>query len=247
MERYLRQIILPEIGEIGQRKITQTSVLIVGVGGLGSAVTTYLCAAGIGRIGLADADTVSLSNLQRQVLYNEQEIGKSKTEMAKHHLSQLNSTIQIDTYPVFLDKKNIKSIVNQYDIIVDASDNFPCRFLINDACVQLGKPFVYGAISNLQGQLSVFNVDNNSATYQCLFPDEATLLALPRKTIPVLGILPGVIGCMQAGEVLKWAVGYGKLLKNTLCCLNLSDNTTAHFAVAPTEEGRKMSLQTILG
>ncbi len=167
MERYNRQIILPELGEEGQQRIQRAKVLIVGVGGLGSPVALYLTGAGVGIIGLMDDDVVSISNLQRQILYSEAEVGMPKAIQAKKRLEALNSSIQINAYPNRLTTENAAGIISQYDIVVDGCDNFATRYLINDTCVQLGKIYVYGAIRAFDGQVSVFNyqADRTIATF----------------------------------------------------------------------------------
>ena len=179
MERYSRQIMLPEIGNEGQKKLSEASVLLVGVGGLGSPISLYLTGAGIGRIGLIDADVVSESNLQRQVLYTEQEIGLPKVECAKRRLHALSRNIQIDTYQEFFSEKNAMSLVKKYDLVIDGCDNFATRYLINDCCVATGKPYIYGTIGEFFGQASVFNYQGGM-TYRDLYPDEQELTSKPR-------------------------------------------------------------------
>lgn len=178
MERYNRQIILPELGEEGQQHIQRAKVLIVGVGGLGSPVALYLTGAGVGTIGLMDDDVVSISNLQRQILYSEAEVGMPKAIQAKKRLEALNSSIQINAYPNRLTTENAAGIISQYDIVVDGCDNFATRYLINDTCVQLGKIYVYGAIRAFDGQVSVFNYQGGP-DYRHFFPDEDEMLSMP--------------------------------------------------------------------
>ena len=178
MERYNRQIILPELGEEGQQRIQRAKVLIVGVGGLGSPVALYLTGAGVGIIGLMDDDVVSISNLQRQILYSEAEVGMPKAIQAKKRLEALNSSIQINAYPNRLTTENAAGIISQYDIVVDGCDNFATRYLINDTCVQLGKIYVYGAIRAFDGQVSVFNYQGGP-DYRHFFPDEDEMLSMP--------------------------------------------------------------------
>ena len=172
MERYNRQIILPELGESGQEKLKNAKVLIVGVGGLGSPIALYLTGAGVGNIGLIDDDVVSESNLQRQVLYSETEIGLPKAVQAQKRLNALNSQIKIDAYNTRLTKDNAEEIIGKYDIVVDGCDNFNTRYIINDTCVKLGKTYVYGAIRAFDGQVSVFNYQGGK-NYRDLFPDES--------------------------------------------------------------------------
>lgn len=220
MERYNRQIILPELGKEGQQRLQHAKVLIVGVGGLGSPAALYLAGAGVGTIGLADDDVVSISNLQRQVLYNESEIGRSKAFQAKKHLEVLNSEIEIKAYPFRLTEENAEELIGQYDIVVDGCDNFATRYLINDTCVKLGKIYVYGAIRAFDGQVSVFNY-RGGPDYRHFFPDEEEMLSMPHPPKGVLGVTPGIIGCVEAAEVLKIISGYGEVLSGKLWMIDL--------------------------
>jgi adenylyltransferase/sulfurtransferase len=214
---------LSEIGEGGQQKIRQSSVLVVGVGGLGSAVCPYLVAAGIGKLLVVDADTVSMDNLQRQVLYRENQVGKSKAMEAKNSLQGLNSDVEIIALYDYFSSKNAVELVKKADIIIDACDNFKTRYLINDVCVNLGKPFIYGAISEFCGQLAVFNY-NKGSTYRCLFPDEAEMIASQKDVVGVLGVLPAIVGSLQANEAIKLITHYGEPLTNKLFTINLKTN-----------------------
>ncbi|MDW8380527.1 MAG: molybdopterin-synthase adenylyltransferase MoeB [Verrucomicrobiota bacterium] len=217
VQRYARHLILPEIGQLGQRKIRQARVLCVGAGGLGSPVLLYLAAAGVGRLGIVDHDRVDVSNLQRQVLHTTPDAGRLKTESAAARLRALNPDVEVVEHPVRLSRVNVVEILTAYDIVVDGSDNFPTRYLINDACVLLNKPNVYGAIYRFEGQASLFAPHMGGPCYRCLYPEPP-----PRGTVPscteagVLGVLPGVIGCIQATEVLKWIVGMGTSLLGRL-------------------------------
>lgn len=230
MERYNRQIILPELGEAGQERLRQAKVLIVGVGGLGSPIALYLTGAGIGTIGLVDDDVVSVSNLQRQVLYSEPEVGLPKALQAKKRLETLNSTIQINAYPIRLDRNNAENIISQYDIVVDGCDNFSTRYLINDTCVKLGKVYVYGAIRAFDGQVSVFNYQGGMS-YRDLFPDEEEMLSMPAPPKGVLGVTPGVVGSVEAAEVLKIIGGYGEVLNGKLWMIDLKTMETNIIAL----------------
>ena len=225
MERYKRQTILPEIGETGQQKIGQTSVLVVGVGGLGSVVCSYLVAAGIGKLILIDADTVSVDNLQRQILYREPQVGLSKALEAKKSLENLNSQVEIMAYHEYFDEKNALTIAKDVDIVIDATDNYKTRYLINDICVALDKPFIYGAIAEYCGQLAVFNY-KQGATYRCLYPDEQEMIASQKQIVGVMGVIPGIIGCMQANEAFKLITGYGNLLNDILFQIDIRTNQT---------------------
>lgn len=218
--RYDRQILLPEIGKEGQAKLKKASVLLVGVGGLGSPIALYLTAAGIGRLGIIDNDTVSLTNLQRQVLYTEAEVGQCKVDCAKQHLSALNSEITIDTYPYLLTQANAKEVVGSYDIVVDGCDNFATRYLINDTCIKLNKPYVYGAICGLYGQVSLFNHISRK-NYRDLYPNEDEILSMPPLSKGVVGVTPAIIGSIEATEVLKFICGFGELLDGKLWTFDL--------------------------
>ncbi|MFD0798602.1 ThiF family adenylyltransferase [Maribacter chungangensis] len=220
IERYTRQTALSEFGTEGQVKLRNAKVLVVGAGGLGVPVLSYLNAMGIGVLGIVDADVVSVSNLHRQVLYTEDSVGKKKVEVAKAQLQRQNSETQIILYPTFLTTSNALDIIGGYDIVVDATDNFPTRYLINDACVIQKKPFVYGALHGFEGQVSVFNFQNGP-TYRCLFPTMPKPDEVPDcNENGVLGILPGIIGNFQALETVKAICGLGEVLSGTLLLYN---------------------------
>lgn len=212
LERYNRHIILPQIGEGGQEELAAASVLVVGAGGLGAPILQYLVAAGIGRVGIMDADVVSLSNLQRQILYRENELHQPKVEKAKETLSALNSECLIDTYAYKLTEENAEAIISRYDIVVGATDNFASRLLIDKYSKALGKPFVHGSICEFSGQVSVFNY-KGGLSYTDLFPDQPEEGTLP---LGVMGVLPGVVGCLQAAEVIKIVLGIGDVLSGKL-------------------------------
>lgn len=221
LSRYHRHLILSEIGESGQRKLKSASVLVVGAGGLGCPVLQYLTAAGVGKIGIVDYDVVDESNLQRQVLFNVEDVGQSKSETAARKLILQNPFLEFVVYKKKLDKENALDIIREYDIVVDGSDNFPTRYLSNDACVMLGKPLVSGAIFKFEGQVSVFNLKdkngNPGPTYRCLFPEPPAPDEVPNcSEIGVLGVLPGMIGAMQANEVIKIITGIGEPLSGKL-------------------------------
>lgn len=223
--RYNRQILLDEIGEDGQLRLKQARVLIVGVGGLGSPIALYLTGAGVGTLGLIDDDTVSESNLQRQVLYSEPEIGLSKAEQAGKRLQALNSQVHIETYSERLTADNAEAIIGGYDLVVDGCDNFATRYLINDTCVRMGKVYIYGAIRAFDGQVSVFNYQGGP-DYRRLFPDEEEMYAMPHPPKGVLGVTPGLIGCAEANEALKIIVGYGEVLSGKLWQIDLKTMET---------------------
>jgi adenylyltransferase/sulfurtransferase len=242
MERYNRQIMLSAIGEGGQKKIRETSVLVIGAGGLGSAICPYLVAAGIGKLTVADADTVSVNNLQRQILYREIQVGKSKALEAQKSLQSLNSEVEIMGYYNSFNPENAATLVSEADIVVDATDNFKTRYLINDVCVGLNKPFVYGAICEFSGQVAVFNY-NQKSTYRCLFPDEKEMIASQKHVVGVFGILPGIIGCLQVNEVIKLITQCGDLLNDKLFCLNLQNNQTLIVDIPTSESNRERALK----
>lgn len=215
-ERYQKQTNLNGFGIEGQQKLNHAKVLVVGAGGLGVPVLTYLNAMGVGTLGIVDADVVSLSNLHRQVLYTEDMVGTSKVLAAKNQLLRQNSNTQIETYQTYLTADNALEIIKDYDIVVDATDNFPTRYLINDACVIENKPFVYGALHAFEGQVSVFNY-KGGPTYRCLFPTMPAADAVPNcNENGVLGILPGIIGNLQTLEVVKIIAEIGEVLSGVL-------------------------------
>lgn len=220
LRRYSRQTMLAEIGEEGQRRLIASSVLIVGLGGLGAAVATYLTGAGVGRIGLCDPDRVSLSNLQRQVLYTEQQIGMPKVEEAARRLGSQSSSTRFDLHPDGLTEENGETLAAGYDLLVDCTDNFATRYLIDDICHRLGKPWVYGSIGEFRGQVAVMN-HLNGRRYADLYPDREALCALPHKTAGVIGAVPGVIGAMEASEALKLLAGFGNPLDGKLFSIDL--------------------------
>ncbi|WP_100614767.1 HesA/MoeB/ThiF family protein [Confluentibacter citreus] len=220
MSRHNRHIILSEIGQLGQDKLTNAKVLVVGAGGLGCPILQYLAAAGIGTLGIIDFDVVEISNLQRQVLFGTSSLGKNKAEAAKTRLEDLNSEISVIAYAEKLTYQNALELFNNYDIIVDGSDNFETRYLVNDACIITNKPLVFGAIYKFEGQVSVFNYQNGPS-YRCLFPNPPQKDAVPNcSEIGVLGVLPGIIGSMQANEVIKIILGIGNVLSGKLLCYN---------------------------
>ena len=228
--RYDRQIILPEVGTSGQEKLQQAKVLIIGVGGLGSAILPYLVAAGIGEIGIIDDDTIDLTNLQRQVIYKSSAVRKSKVLEAATMALELNPSIKINAIPEKLDSKNAISLFGQYDIIVDATDNLNTKYLINDACCVTNKPFVYGSIYKFEGQVSVFNY-KNGPTYRCLFPEEKARVSNCNEA-GVMGISVGIIGMLQANEVLKMVLEIGEILSGKLLVYNMLNNEQQKFEFA---------------
>ena len=216
VERYSRHIILPEVGGEGQSKLLESKVLLVGAGGLGSPAAYYLAAAGIGNMGIIDFDTVDLSNLQRQIIHNTERIGMLKTESAKKTIEALNPDVNISLYNERLDSSNIMNLIEGYDYIVDGSDNFPTRYLVNDACVMRNKTLIHGSIYRFEGQVTVFK-PGDGPCYRCLYPEPPPPGMVPNcQEGGVLGVLAGVIGNLQVVEVLKLVLGIGKTLVGKL-------------------------------
>ncbi len=223
VQRYSRHLILPDVGMAGQRKLKAASVLLVGAGGLGSPLVLYLAAAGIGRIGIVEYDHVDASNLQRQVIYSVDDIGQSKVAIARERILGLNPDAQVDCYDEPLSSANALEIFAPYDLIIDGTDNFPTRYLVNDACVMLGKPNVYGSIFRFEGQLTLFAFDDGPC-YRCLFPNPPPPGAVPNCAEGgVLGVLPGIIGTMQATEAIKLIAGIGETMKNRLLLIDVAE------------------------
>ena len=218
--QYNRHLILSEIGEAGQLKLKQSKVLVIGAGGLGCPILQYLTAAGVGNIGIIDHDTIDQSNLQRQILYTHDDIGEYKAEVAANKLSRLNPFVNFEIFVQRLTSEIAVELFSKYDIIVDGSDNFPTRYLVNDASVLTNRPVVFGSIFKFEGQVSVFNY-NNGPTYRCLYPNAPKPNEVPNcSEIGVLGVLPGIIGSLQANEVLKMICGIGEVLSGKLLTYN---------------------------
>lgn len=225
--RYDRQLLLPEVGEEGQRKLRSASVLLVGVGGLGSPTALYLVGAGIGRLGLVDDDTVSTTNLHRQVLYGEDAVGKPKAAEAARRLSALNSETLLEPHALRLTKDNAAELVARYDMVVDGCDNFATRFLLDDVCRAQHKPYVYGAVRGFCGQASVFHAGAAPHhSYRELYPDEEATLAMPHPGKGIVGMTPGVVGSVLASQVVQLVCGFGEPLCGKLWTVDLRDMTT---------------------
>ncbi len=223
INRYSRHILLPEVGGLGQKKINEAKVFMVGAGGLGSPCGYYLAAAGVGRIGVADADEVDLSNLQRQILHSTEDVGRLKVKSAKETMEALNPDVEVVPYVERLTSDNILDIIKDYDVIIDGCDNFPTRYLVNDACVFLNKPLVSAAVFRFDGQLSTF-IPHQGPCYRCLYESPPPAGLVPScQEAGVLGVLPGVLGVLQATEVLKYILGQGELLTGQLLIVNLLD------------------------
>jgi len=216
IKRYSRHIILPEVGGRGQKKLLNSKVFLVGAGGLGSPAAYYLAAAGVGKIGIADNDNVDLSNLQRQILHSSRKLDTSKALSAKETLEDLNPDVEVVPYEVRLTSENITDIIKDYDIILDGSDNFPTRYLVNDACVLLGKPLSHGSIFRFEGQATTI-IPGKGPCYRCIFESPPPPDMVPScQEAGVLGVLPGIIGVIQATEVIKLILGKGDLLLGEL-------------------------------
>lgn len=216
LERFSRHIILQEVGVKGQKKLMEAKVLIIGAGGLGAPVALYLAAAGVGTIGIADADEVDLSNLQRQVIHTTADIGKAKVKSAEETMKAINPDVVVHTYRDFVDSSNIMDLIKDYDFIIDGTDNFPAKFLINDACVMAKKPFSHAGIIRFQGQLMTY-VPGEGPCYRCVFKNPPPKDAVPTcKQAGVIGAMGGVIGSLQAMEAVKYIIGKGDLLTGRL-------------------------------
>ena len=220
IHRYARHIILPEVGGVGQQKLLDAKVLCLGAGGLGSPILQYLAAAGVGTLGIIDFDTVDMSNLQRQVIHNADTVGELKVESAKRFVEKLNPDVKVNAINGHLNSGNAMDIVKDYDIVVDGSDNFPTRYMVNDVCVLLDKPNVHGSIFRFDGQVTVFK-PKDGPCYRCLYPEPPPPGMVPScQEGGVLGVLPGVVGSLQAVEVIKLITGAGKPLIGKLLLYN---------------------------
>lgn len=216
LERYSRHIILKEVGAKGQKKLLNGKVLIIGAGGLGAPAAMYLAAAGVGTIGIADADEVDLSNLQRQIIHGTGDVGKAKVISAKETMNEMNPDVTVHTYRTYVSADNIMDLIKDYDFIIDGTDNFPAKFLINDACVLAKKPFSHAGIIRFQGQLMTY-VPGEGPCYRCIFKDPPPKDAVPTcKQAGVIGAMGGVIGSLQAMEAIKYLLGVGELLTGYL-------------------------------
>ncbi|MDX2362294.1 MAG: molybdopterin-synthase adenylyltransferase MoeB [Crocinitomicaceae bacterium] len=230
-EIYSRHLLLEEVGLEGQLKLKNARVLVIGAGGLGCPVLQYICAAGIGTIGIADHDTVDKSNLQRQILFGYSSLGKSKALEAKKRLSDLNPTTKITTYTDGITIENALDIIDLYDAVVDCTDNYQTRYLVNDACIILNKPLIYGAIHKFEGQVAIFNY-KNGPSYRCLYPDAPKQASISNcAESGVIGVLPGIVGSLQANEVIKLFTGIGELLSGKILLYHGLKNTVDTFSI----------------
>ncbi|SDL04607.1 adenylyltransferase and sulfurtransferase [Pedobacter sp. ok626] len=246
LKRYDRQIILPELGIDGQQKLLNTSILVVGAGGLGCPLLLYLVGAGVGHIGIVDHDVVDETNLHRQVLYQMADIGKHKADVAVTRLQLFNPDVQFTAYPFRLRDKNAKELIAQYDLVIDGSDNFPTRYLVNDTCVALNKTLVFGSIFQFEGQVSVFNF-NGGPDYRSIYPEPPLPDEVPNcGESGVIGTLPGIIGSIMANETIKIICGFGEVLSGQLLVYNALNNETQRFNFGRTnnnEDPKKKTTQ----
>ena len=234
MNRFDRQYILNGFGIDGQKKLRNASVLMVGAGGLGCPALLYLAAAGVGRIGVIDGDTVNVTNLNRQVLFGEKDLGKNKAEQAVRHFKDKYSDITWEIFPEFLTVQNAQELIADYDLVIDGTDNFPTRYLVNDACLLHGKPFVFGAIYQHEGQVSVFNFGENACNYRDVHPEMPGPNEIPNcAETGVLGVLPGIIGNLMALEAIKVLSGYGEPLKNRMLYFNSLTSQSYEVELTP--------------
>ncbi len=235
LDRYSRHVIMDDVGPEGQAAIREAAVLVVGAGGLGAPVIQYLAAAGVGRLGIADDDVVERSNLQRQVIHGTDDIDRAKVDSAAEAVAALNPDVVVDRHERRVTAEHVEALIADYDVVVDASDNFPTRFLLNDACVLADTPLVHGAVYRFEGQ--ALTVDGGRPCYRCLFPEAPPPGAVPDcAEAGVLGVLPGTIGAIQATEVLKLLVGVGDPLVGRLLIYDARDLTTEEVQVAPNPE-----------
>ncbi|MES3516280.1 MAG: molybdopterin-synthase adenylyltransferase MoeB [Natronomonas sp.] len=232
LDRYSRHIIMDDIGPEGQKRLLDSRVLCIGAGGLGSPAIQYLAAAGVGTIGIADDDVVERSNLQRQVIHADANIGRPKVESAREYVERLNPDIDVETHETRVTADNVEALIADYDVVVDGSDNFATRYLVNDACTLSNTPFSHGAILRFEGQVTTFEAGADGPCYRCLFPE-----APPAGTVPdcatagVLGVLPGTVGCIQATEAVKLCLEYGETLDGRMVFYDAADMTFEEIAV----------------
>ncbi|WP_121812217.1 HesA/MoeB/ThiF family protein [Mucilaginibacter kameinonensis] len=234
LKRYNRQMILPELGLHGQEKLKAARVLMIGAGGLGCPILQYLAAAGAGTIGIVDDDVVDISNLHRQILYSAADVGQPKALIAKQKLNQLNPFVELIAYTERIIPANAQQLISNFDVVIDGSDNFTTRYLVNDTCASLGKPLVFGSIFKFEGQVSVFN-HLGGPNYRDIFPEAPPENEVPNcAEIGVIGVLPGIIGTYMANEAVKLICGMGELLSGKLLTLNALDNSLSIFKIATT-------------
>lgn len=241
LRRYSKQIMIPEIGIKGQEMLKKAKVLVIGAGGLGCPILQYLTAAGIGKIAIAEFDMVDESNLQRQVLYGSSDIGKLKSIIAKNHLEHLNSLVEIEIFNLRIDESNSLNVFKKFDVIVDATDNLPSRYVINDFCVRLNKPMVHGAIYKYEAVISVFNY-NSGPTYRCFNPEvvDKSFINPPPSQVGLFGVLPGIAGAYMANEVIKIITETGEILSGKVLLINIFNNTFKTFTIQNNPENHNL-------
>lgn len=236
VERYSRQIILPDVGGKGQEKLLEAKVLIIGAGGLGSPAAMYLASAGIGTIGIVDSDKVELNNLQRQIIHSVKDVGRLKVDSAKDRINTINDDVKVIVHSLRISSENIMDIIKDYDIVVDGSDNFPTRYLVNDACVLSNKPLSHGGIFRFDGQ-AITIIPGKSACYRCLFNEPPPPGLVPScQEAGILGAVAGIIGVIQANEVLKFVLDIGELLTGRLLVFNALDSSFRKVRVPKNRE-----------
>jgi len=241
-ERYNRHLLLEGFGEEGQIRLKNSSVIFIGAGGLGSSAIIYIAAAGIGIIGIADDDKVETSNLQRQIIHNNSEIGNYKTDSAARRIKELNPHCKVKTFNERINSKNAIKILSQFDIICDCSDNFGTRYLINDACVILKKPLIYGSVQGFEGQVSVFNLNKNSPNFRDLLPKPPKQGLIPScSEYGVIGVSPGIIGILQANEIIKIIIKKGKVLDGKILIFNLLENNMKKLNLSASKHSYKIN------
>ena len=234
LDRYSRHIIMDDIGPEGQARLLDSDVLCIGAGGLGSPILQYLAAAGVGTIGIADDDVVERSNLQRQVVHADADVDRPKVDSARDFIERQNPDVDVRTYETRVTPDNIQSLLADYDIVVDGSDNFPTRYLVNDACTLAGVPFAHGAILRFEGQVTTFEANEGGPCYRCLFPEAPEPGTVPDcATAGVLGVLPGTVGCIQATEAVKLCLDYGETLDGRMVFYDAADMTFEEITVEP--------------
>ena len=234
LDRYSRHIIMDEVGPAGQARLLESSVLCIGAGGLGSPIIQYLAAAGVGTLGIADDDVVERSNLQRQVIHGDPDIGRPKVESAREFIERQNPDVTVRTHECRVEADNVEALLEEYDVVVDGSDNFATRYLVNDACTLAGVPFAHGAILRFEGQVTTFEANEGGPCYRCLFPEAPEPGTVPDcATAGVLGVLPGTVGCMQATEAVKLLLEYGETLDGRMVFYDAGDMTFEEIAVEP--------------
>ncbi len=243
LQRYERHLSIPDVGVAGQERLKQSSVLVVGAGGLGSPAAMYIAAAGIGRVGIVDADVVQLSNLQRQILHATPDIGKAKTDSARATLKTINPEVGVETHNLRLTGENARSILEHYDVVVDGSDNFPTRFVISEACSSLGKPHIYGSVFRFEGQVSVFD-SQRGPCYRCLHPEQPPDELVPDCAVGgVIGVLPGMVGSIQAAEAIKVCLKVGKGLIGRMLLIDMRDMAFRELELTKNPQCRGCGMQ----